>query len=126
MSTSVILCTGCNTSLQSTFLNRHQLSDCPRCGVPLLVEVFPALFRSPSAGQAGEAMLVEEVSSCFYHEQKKAITLCEACGRFLCGLCDLDFGGQHLCPRCLESGRRKGKIKSLENHRTRSIWPASL
>jgi hypothetical protein len=69
-------------------------------------------------GQAGEAVLVEEVSSCFYHGQKKAVTLCDVCGRFLCGLCDLEVGGQHLCPQCLESGRRKGKVKSLENHRT--------
>jgi hypothetical protein len=27
--------------------------------------------------------------------------------------------GQHLCPSCLETGRTKGKIKSLENSRTR-------
>jgi len=86
--------------------------------VPLLVEVFPALFRNPSTARAGEAVLVEEESSCFYHAQKKAFTVCEACGRFLCALCDLEFAGQHLCPPCMESGRRKGKIKSLENHRT--------
>ena len=25
--------------------------------------------------------------------------------------------GQHLCPVCLESGSKKGKLSSLENHR---------
>jgi hypothetical protein len=96
--------------------------------VPLWVEVFPALFRSASASQAGEAVVLEEMSSCFYHAQKKAVTLCEACGRFLCGLCDLEFAGQHLCPQCLEGGRRKGKMKSLENHRvlydSMALWIA--
>jgi hypothetical protein len=28
------------------------------------------------------------------------------------------MNGQHLCPGCLETGRSKGKIKSLENQRT--------
>ena len=114
----MIVCTGCRVSLQSAFLNRPNLSDCPGCGVPLLVEIFPALFRNPSGARVGDAVLVEQESSCFYHAQKKAVTLCEACGRFLCALCDLEFAGQHLCPQCLESGRRKGKVKNLENHRT--------
>ena len=44
---------------------------------------------------------------------------CEGCGRFLCALCDCEHQGQHLCPSCLETGRTKGKIKSLESKRTR-------
>ena len=31
---------------------------------------------------------------------------------------DCEVGGQHLCPACLDAGRTKGKIQSLENHRT--------
>jgi len=33
-------------------------------------------------------------------------------------LCDCELNGQHFCPTCLETGRTKGKIKSLENQRT--------
>jgi hypothetical protein len=40
------------------------------------------------------------------------------CGRFLCALCAVELHGQHLCPNCLETGKEKGKLKSLENHRT--------
>jgi hypothetical protein len=39
------------------------------------------------------------------------------CGRFLCALCDVAFNDQHLCSACLEKGKRKHKIKHLENHR---------
>src|SRR5688572_17505197 len=65
-----------------------------------------------------EAILADGVSSCFYHEQKKAVVHCDACGRFLCALCDLDLHGQHLCPACLQSGRKKGQIPEMESRRT--------
>ena len=82
------------------------------------VEVFPALFRRLASGSAGETLVVENEASCFYHPQKKASRPCDACGRFLCALCDCELHGEHFCPSCLESGKRKGKIKRLENERT--------
>jgi hypothetical protein len=82
------------------------------------VEVFPVFFKPAVAGLSGETILEEGVSSCFYHEQKKAVVPCDACGRFLCALCDLDFNGQHLCPVCLQTGRKKGSLPELENRRT--------
>jgi hypothetical protein len=36
----------------------------------------------------------------------------------MCALCDCELHGEHYCPTCLEVGRKKGKIKSLENQRT--------
>jgi hypothetical protein len=99
-------------------LNQPDFAPCPACGVPLLTEVFPALFRKFSAGQSGQAILVEGESSCFFHPQKKAVLPCDSCGRFLCALCDCPLQGQHFCPACLEAGQTKGKIKSLENQRT--------
>ncbi len=33
-------------------------------------------------------------------------------------MCDCELHGQHFCPACLEVGRKKRKIKSLENERT--------
>lgn len=62
--------------------------------------------------------MVEGESSCFYHPQKKAVLPCDGCGRFVCALCDCQLNGQHFCPVCLETGKTKGKIKSLDNQRT--------
>jgi hypothetical protein len=62
--------------------------------------------------------MVEGESSCFYHPQKKAVLPCDGCGRFLCALCDCQLNGQHFCPACLEAGKSKGKIKSLDSQRT--------
>jgi hypothetical protein len=30
----------------------------------------------------------------------------------------VELNNRHLCPACLDAGKRKRKIKSLENHRT--------
>ena len=59
----------------------------------------------------------EGQATCFYHPQKTAHVPCDACGRFVCALCDVELHGEHLCPACIESGRRKGKITTLENRR---------
>jgi hypothetical protein len=75
--------------------------------------------------------MVDGESSCFFHPQKKAVVPCAGCGRFLCALCDCDFGGEHFCPACLETGKSKGKIKALDNRRAcydgialrLALWP---
>jgi hypothetical protein len=63
--------------------------------------------------------MVEGESGCFYHPQKRAVVPCDLCGRFLCAVCDLEFGGQHMCPQCLDSGAKRGRLQSLERQRTR-------
>lgn len=118
MNTSLVQCPKCQAWLLEGVFNQPDLSPCPACGVPLQIEVFPALFRDRAVGQGGETILVEGESSCFYHPQKKAVIPCHGCGRFLCALCDCELHGQHFCPTCLETGKTKGKIKNLENQRT--------
>ena len=81
------------------------------------LDVFPALFTDSPPAESGENLLVESESSCFYHPKKKAVVPCENCGRFLCALCDVALNGQRLCPACIETGKKKHKIKSLDNHR---------
>ena len=114
----LIQCPKCRAWLLEGIFNQPEFSPCPACGTPLQIEVFPAIFRKTGSGQSGEMILVEGESSCFYHPQKKAVRPCDGCGRFLCALCDCELHGQHFCPACLETGRTKGKIKSLDNQRT--------
>lgn len=113
-----ITCTKCYRPLPSELFNTPDLTNCPNCGVVLRVDVFPAFFKNITPGRPGETLVVDNESSCFYHPQKKAVIPCDMCGRFLCALCDVDLNGRHLCPSCLESGETKGKLKSLQNHRT--------
>ena len=47
----------------------------------------------------------------------KAVIACESCGRFLCTLCDLEFGGRHICPNCLSAGRKKGALGNYDHFR---------
>lgn len=115
----MLACPRCDGPLPETFYNFPALQPCPSCATPIRLEVFPAVLVSPETGRVGETLLVEGESSCFYHLAKRAGTACEVCGRFLCALCDLDLNGQHLCPGCLETGKRKGRLKQLENRRMR-------
>src|SRR5438270_12600383 len=117
MNSPLISCSKCKTSLAGEVYNLPQMTPCPACDVPLQVEIFPAFFRRIAPGRDGEALLEEVESSCIYHPQKKAVVPCEACGRFLCALCEVELDGKHLCPACLESGKKKKTIHSLEDMR---------
>ena len=119
MESSLVQCSKCQAVLFPEAFNSGQFSLCPSCEAPLAVEVFPAILQTPSAA-AAEPLLVEGQSSCFYHPAKKASIVCQGCGRFLCGLCDLELNGRHVCPACLEAGQKKSKFKDLEN--TRVLW----
>jgi hypothetical protein len=118
MNTSLVSCSKCKAHVLAELFNVGRFAPCPNCGAPLQVQVFPALFRRAAVGKEAEAVVEETESSCFYHPEKRAALPCDACGRFLCALCDCELNGQHYCPSCLEAGRTKGKIKTLENHRT--------
>lgn len=113
-----IACPKCRAVLGADFFNQPALQPCPSCATELRVDVFPALFRAEKITPV-ERLMVEGEAGCFFHPEKKAVVVCDACGRFLCALCDVDFNGQHLCPSCLEAGRQKGKIARLQNTRTR-------
>ena len=111
-------CPSCQQSLPGLLCNTAAPTPCPACGHQIQVAIFPAFFQAQVTGQTGERIVEEGVSSCFYHEQKKAIVHCDGCGRFLCALCDLEMNGKHYCPTCLETGRKKGRMPELDNRRS--------
>jgi hypothetical protein len=111
-------CGSCGTWLDTPLTDASVNVACPQCAAAIELEVFPALFRPAGPGLKGEDALTAEQSTCFYHPAKKAVVACASCGRFLCSLCDVDFGGRRMCPQCIESGAAKGKIASLRNETT--------
>jgi hypothetical protein len=117
MSSALIRCPNCNIPLPADYLNVTAFRDCPGCRVPVRAAVYPSFFRHPDAASPGETLPAGSGTSCFYHPNKKAVVPCALCGRFLCSLCDIDFNEQHLCSSCIEAGKKKRKIRNLENSR---------
>ena len=115
--TEAIACSKCSKPLPWQAFNTPDLQFCPGCGAGTLAAVFPAWTRAQSVGQAGERVLTEGESSCFYHPDKKAVIACESCGRFLCALCEIDLSGKRLCAGCIETGKRKGRMRHMRTHR---------
>lgn len=114
---SLPACPHCQASLPGALCNTPALAACPACGRRMNVTVLPAFFRALEKGQAGERILDEGEAGCFYHPGRKAVLACEGCGRFLCSLCDVPMGGKHLCPSCIEAGKKKGRLPNLHRHR---------
>jgi hypothetical protein len=110
-------CPKCKIRLSENVINSPVLTQCNACRVYLRADIFPAAYRQIDAGQAGESLKSTREAGCFYHPEKRAVIHCSTCGRFLCALCDLEFGKQHLCPACLEVGNKKRQLENLENHR---------
>jgi hypothetical protein len=111
-----ISCTQCHAPILTGYYNTPDLFPCPSCHVPIRIDVFSAFFRGLRPGESGEAS-TDEQASCYYHPQKQALIPCDHCGRFLCALCDVKWGERHLCPVCLETGKKKGRIINLDRHR---------
>jgi hypothetical protein len=112
-----IPCPKCRAALPNYFFVAANLTPCPSCGAELAVRAFPALFAPPRQEGSGDPLLEGE-AGCFYHPLKRAFVTCHLCGRFLCGLCNVEFKGRNWCPVCLETTSRKRKETDLENHRT--------
>ena len=112
-----IACPRCRQPWPTELCNTGSFVACPVCRTATQVELFPAWIRPLTAGSAGEMILTEGEASCFFHPAKRAAIACHNCGRFLCGLCDVDLNGRHLCPVCLESGQRKGELTDFESRR---------
>jgi uncharacterized paraquat-inducible protein A len=115
--TSYIKCPKCKAYLDDRVLNLKELTPCPSCNVPIRVDVYPAMFTRPKTGVSGDTLHALDEASCFYHSEKQAVTYCSRCGRFLCALCDLEFGQEHLCTKCFETNQEKQVVSGFDNYR---------
>lgn len=111
-------CPNCGIPLGPREISPDNTRECSNCGTQRAVCVFPALFREKKAPSASHK-IDEEQAGCFYHPGKQAETACEACGRFICSLCDLDADGRHLCPGCLDKEVVEKQSEKLVNAKVR-------
>ncbi len=112
-----IPCAACGSLLDLARLRPGGRVSCGRCLNPIEIDFFPADSVPLMTGH-GEALEEGTDSACFFHAGKKAAAACGACGRYLCGLCVIDFAGETRCASCLESGKKKGKLSELDDRRT--------
>lgn len=73
---------------------------CPSCTRPLQIRLWPVIRRTAQAMTA-----LTDQATCFFHPDKAFQACCHRCGRFVCALCDLQLGIEHVCPTCFERGR---------------------
>lgn len=73
---------------------------CPYCEKRLEIRVWPVVRQNTNAVTA-----LSDQATCFFHPDKAFQACCQRCGRFVCGLCDLQLGAEHVCPSCFERGR---------------------
>jgi len=100
-----LACESCHMMLPPSIANRGEPARCPRCDTLFTVDVFPAAFRTADDTGGSDTLVDSEAASCFVHGDRKAVTSCTRCGKFLCRLCDVSLLGGHYCTGCLESLR---------------------
>lgn len=81
--------------------------SCPYCEKRLQVRVWPVVRQGTNAASA-----MPEQATCFFHPEKAFQACCQRCGRFVCALCDLQLGAEHVCPTCFERGRADTGLNS--------------
>jgi hypothetical protein len=111
-----VVCPRCRCNVPVVFANTGTPFPCGGCGQPAVIEVFPAAARRAPAGSAS-GIVGEGTAACFFHDERVARAACDGCGRYLCALCDVPVGKEHLCPECLALRNRKGRKQSLPNER---------
>ncbi len=112
-----LTCPQCRAPLGAAESASGVFHPCPGCAAPTRVRLYPAALRALAAGAAAEPLVVESEAACFYHPQKRAAVHCQGCGRFLCSLCDVQIGLEHLCPGCLDARRAQGSQAELVRQR---------
>jgi hypothetical protein len=108
-------CPRCSQRLEAARFASGQSTRCPACNSDVEAYVFPAFEQDalsrPEIHLAGEGEAV-----CFFHSRYRAISPCDNCGRFLCGICLLTVGSRRLCAECLSHARRQKDEEGLVNH----------
>ena len=102
----VVTCPNCSGDIA---LDETGLQSCPYCDKQLQICVWPVVRQNTNAATA-----LSDQATCFFHPDKAFQACCRRCGRFVCALCDLQLGAEHLCPACFERGRAGSEAGKAE------------
>ena len=99
-------CPGCNGDVRPVEATTGW-QNCPYCEKRLQMRVWRVVRPNTTAATA-----LSEQATCFFHPDKAFQACCQRCGRFVCGLCDLQLGTEHVCPTCFERGRSQSTTEA--------------
>jgi hypothetical protein len=94
-----VICPGCSGEV-APVEGKSGWQTCPYCQRPLQIRVWGSVQQNTDASAA-----LTDQATCFFHPDKAFQACCQRCGRFVCALCDLQLGAEHVCPACFERGR---------------------
>jgi len=119
-----ITCPQCSQPIAPPTPGTETHLTCPGCAAEFEIYLFaePIGTESPPAASKPAS---EGEATCFFHDDRLAERSCDQCGRFVCSVCDLELGGRHLCPSCIEAAMKPGST-SFVRGRARWDWIAFL
>ena len=94
----IVACPSCGADL-TPMETPSGWQSCLYCEKRLQIRVWPVVRQNISAVAA-----FSDQATCFFHPDKAFQACCQRCGRFMCALCDLQLGAEHVCPTCFERG----------------------
>lgn len=98
-----ITCPHCSIDIPSD----SAWESCPYCQKWLQVRVWPIVQKTTNA-----VPVLSDHATCFFHPDKPFQACCRRCGRFVCALCDLQLGADHVCPTCFERERADSGLQA--------------
>ncbi len=130
----MIACPKCRTIQPADHINAGQLLPCPHCNALIRTELFNAFFVPKDQAATAQSAAVGGQAECFYHPGKSAVVACADCGRLLCAVCQVDLNDRPICMTCLQAGRDKEKILTLQHRQeiydniaiNLAFWPAFM
>lgn len=93
-------CPQCRRVLEPISWHAENRGACWHCRTDFDFVGFPQLTAARARPMA-KAVLLADSATCFYHSTNQADAACENCGRFVCSVCAIDFGGRRVCPPCI-------------------------
>src|SRR5208282_2647049 len=129
-------CPSCGRTLGDLSWHDSEGGTCRSCLKDFEFMGFPELgVKRP--GATPKAVVLPEHATCFHHPENQAEVVCEGCGRFLCSVCAVNFGGRMICASCIKAGletdTRSIKSRVLFDGIALSValfpiifWPATL
>lgn len=96
---TAVYCYNCGVDLGSA-MTGSVWQICWACQKREQIRWWPAVRQKTNA-----VVAFSDQATCFFHPDKAFQACCQRCGRFVCGLCDLQLGAEHVCPTCFERGR---------------------